>query len=76
MKRIWVLNDLFVEKTSRRKGVAKLLMNTAEKCARETGAAKVVLANQISNTAAKKLYEARGYIKDEEFHHYALRLQQ
>jgi ribosomal protein S18 acetylase RimI-like enzyme len=34
----------------------------------------MVLATQISNTSAQKLYEARGYIRDEEFHHYALRL--
>jgi hypothetical protein len=28
---------------------------------------------QISNIAAQKLYELRGYAKDEEFYHYTLR---
>jgi GNAT superfamily N-acetyltransferase len=74
MRRIWILNDLYVNDTHRRKGVGKLLMDSAEKYARDTGAIKMILATQISNTAAQKLYEARGYLKDEEFHHYSLRL--
>lgn len=75
MKRVWILNDLYVEESYRRKGVAKLLMSTVEKYAKESGAVRVILATQISNTNAQKLYEARGYIKDKEFYHYALRLQ-
>jgi ribosomal protein S18 acetylase RimI-like enzyme len=74
MKRLWILNDLYVEESYRRKGVAKLLMSVAEKYAHESDAVRVVLATQISNTNAQKLYEARNYTKDEEFHHYALRL--
>jgi GNAT superfamily N-acetyltransferase len=30
MKRIWILNDLFVRETDRNQGVAKLLMNAVE----------------------------------------------
>lgn len=74
MKRIWILNDLFVEDAFRNKGVAKLLMSAAEKFARETAAVRIVLSTQISNVMAQKLYESRGYIKDEEFYHYALSL--
>jgi ribosomal protein S18 acetylase RimI-like enzyme len=74
MKRIWILNDLFVDETYRGNGVAKLLMSAAENFARETGAVRIVLATQISNVAAQALYELRGYTKDEEFYHYALRL--
>lgn len=75
MKCIWTLNDLFVTESHRRKGIAKLLMDAAEKYAQETGAVRVVLTTQISNVAAQKLYESRGYTKNEEFYHYALRLQ-
>jgi ribosomal protein S18 acetylase RimI-like enzyme len=75
MKRVWILNDLYVEELYRRKGVAKLLMSAAEKYAKESGAIRVILATHISNTNAQKLYEAREYIKDEEFYHYTLRLQ-
>jgi GNAT superfamily N-acetyltransferase len=74
MKRVWILNDLFVEEAHRRKGIANSLMDTAEKFARETEAVRIILATQISNMLAQELYESRGYLKDEEFYHYALRL--
>jgi ribosomal protein S18 acetylase RimI-like enzyme len=71
---ITIEEDPAPDKTFRRKGVGKLLMDAAESYARETGAARIVLSTPVSNTPAQKLYEARGDIKDEEFHHYALRL--
>lgn len=74
MKRIWILNDLFVDEGYRGKGVAKALMSAAENFARETKCIRIVLATQISNVAAQSLYESRGYAKDQEFYHYALRL--
>lgn len=75
MKRVWILNDLYVEESYRRRGIAKLLMSAAEEYAKESGAVRVILATQISNITAQKLYEARDYIKNEEFYHYALPLQ-
>lgn len=74
MKRVWILNDLFVDENFRGSGIATSLMSAAEKFARETGAIRVILATQISNVAAQSLYESRGYTKDKEFYHYALRL--
>lgn len=74
MKRIWILNDLFVEQAYRKKGIAKLLLSAAEDFARETEAIRIILATQISNIAAQSLYEPLGYCKDEEFYHYSLRL--
>ena len=74
MKRIWILNDLFVDEHSRNKGVAKSLMNKAEEFARSTGAVRIALSTQISNPIAQYLYESRGYKKDEDFYHYALSL--
>jgi ribosomal protein S18 acetylase RimI-like enzyme len=75
MKRVWILNDLYVEESYRRRGIAKLLMSAAEEYAKESGAVRVILSTQTSNITAQKLYEARNYIKNEEFYHYALRLQ-
>ncbi|MDZ8104156.1 MAG: GNAT family N-acetyltransferase [Nostoc sp. DedQUE12a] len=75
MKRVWILNDLYVKESHRQKGVASLLMNTAQEYAKASGAIRVILATHISNTNAQKLYKLQGYIKDEEFYHYALRLQ-
>lgn len=74
MKRVWILNDLFVDEPYRKQGIAKLLMSAAEQFARESGAVRLVLATQISNVAAQALYESLGYIKDKDFDHYALRL--
>lgn len=74
MKRVGILNDLFVDEGYRGNGVAKSLMSAAENFARETGSVRIVLATQISNVAAQSLYESCGYAKDEEFYHYALRL--
>jgi ribosomal protein S18 acetylase RimI-like enzyme len=76
MKRIWILNDLFVEEAFRKKGVAKLLMSAAENFARKTESVRIVLSTQISNMAAQSLYESLGYIKDKDFCHYALQLEQ
>jgi ribosomal protein S18 acetylase RimI-like enzyme len=74
MKRVWILNDLFVDESYRKQGIAKLLMSAAEQFARETGAVRLALSTQISNVAAQALYESLGYIKDKDFDHYALRL--
>jgi GNAT superfamily N-acetyltransferase len=61
MKRVWILNDLFVQEAHRKKGVAKLLMIAAENFARETGAVRIILSTQVSNIAAQWLYESLGY---------------
>ncbi|AFZ34676.1 GCN5-related N-acetyltransferase [Stanieria cyanosphaera PCC 7437] len=74
MKQVWILNDLFVEETSRKKGIAKLLMDAAEDFARQTKAIRIVLATQTFNLAAQSLYKSRGYTKDDEFEHYTLHL--
>lgn len=74
MKRVWILNDLFVNEGSRGNGVAKLLMSAAENFARETGCVRIILATQVSNIAAQSLYESLGYIQDKDFYHYSLQL--
>ncbi|QIR37597.1 GNAT family N-acetyltransferase [Tolypothrix sp. PCC 7910] len=75
MKRVWILNDLYVKESHRRQKVATLLINAAQDYAKQSGAVRIVLATHISNTTAQKLYESQGYIKDVEFDYYALRLQ-
>ncbi len=72
MKRLWILNDLFVEETARRQGVGGQLMQVAESFARQTGAVKIALSTQMTNQTAQSLYESRGYVKDAMFYHYSL----
>ncbi|MEO0801673.1 MAG: GNAT family N-acetyltransferase [Cyanobacteria bacterium J06642_2] len=74
MQKIWILNDLYVIESYRGRGVAHALMKTAERYARDTGAVRVTLSTQLSNAKAQTLYEARGYVRDSEFSHYALEL--
>jgi GNAT superfamily N-acetyltransferase len=72
MKPTWILNDLFVIESYRRKNVAKQLMEAAKEHAIKTGAIRLSLATQFSNNPAQKLYEAMGYKKDDIFYHYNL----
>jgi GNAT superfamily N-acetyltransferase len=74
MKRVWILNDLFVEETARCQGVGTQLMQVAESFARQTGAVRIALSTQMTNQRAQSLYESHGYVKDEVFYHYSLPL--
>ena len=70
MKRLWVLNDLFVTPDARKSGAGRALLERAERWAAETGAKGLTLSTQITNLGAQRLYEACGWTKDEEFVHY------
>ncbi len=74
MAQIWILNDLFVTEQARRKGVAKVLMERAASFGKETGAARLMLATEVTNEQAQKLYEALGWKKDTSFYTYNLTL--
>jgi len=70
MKRLWVLNDLFVDPDARQSGAGRALVLRAERWATETGAKGLILSTQITNVAARRLYEACGWAADDEFVHY------
>jgi ribosomal protein S18 acetylase RimI-like enzyme len=72
MKRVWILNDLFVIPEMRNQGIAKALMNAAKDYAIATKAVRIVLATEVTNIVAQKLYETMGYRKFDEFYHYIL----
>ena len=65
VRRVWLLNDLFVAKSARREGVGEMLMHAARDFAKETGAKGVSLETGIANTEAQALYEKLGYEKQE-----------
>ncbi len=70
MRRIFILNDLYVRQSARKKGIATALINKSEVYASEIRAARLALATEITNTAAQKLYEKLQWQKDEVFFHY------
>lgn len=74
MRRVWVLNDLFVAAEARQQGVARTLMDAAHDFARSTGAVSVDLATERTNISAQALYDTLGYKRDDEFWHYSLAL--
>lgn len=69
---IYVLNDLFVNHAHRRQGIGRLLLEGARRLAQETGAVRLSLSTAIDNVQAQALYEALGWVRDQEFHHYTL----
>jgi GNAT superfamily N-acetyltransferase len=70
MKRLWVLNDLFVTPDARKSGAGRALLERAERWAAETGAKGLTLSTQLTNLTAQRLYEACGWTTDDEFLHY------
>lgn len=72
MKRLWILNDLFVAPESRETGVGEALMRRAEEFARADGAKGLSLATQSGNLKAQSLYGRMGYRQDNQFFHFHL----
>ena len=69
---LWILNDLFVGQSARRRGVARALMESARAHSVSTGSKGLLLSTQINNTVAQKLYEDLGYVRDQAFYSYFL----
>lgn len=72
MKRLWILNDLYVVPEHRNAGVGAALMERAKAFALEGGSKGLSLATQTGNLGAQALYAKQGYVKDTEFLHYHL----
>lgn len=72
MKRVWVLNDLYVEEQARKHGVAEMLMNKAKSFAEETDSKGITLCTAIDNIPAQKLYEKLGYSQNTSYFYYHL----
>ena len=72
--RVWVLNDLYVDATARRHGVAQALLAAATTFARGDGAIRLVLETMPDNRAAQRLYEAQGWQRYDDTLRYQLPL--
>jgi GNAT superfamily N-acetyltransferase len=67
LARVFVLNDLFVDETGRRKGSASRLLAAVEDYAWSLGAVRVTLNVARDNAPGQALYEAQGWIRDAQF---------
>ena len=66
----YILDDVYVTPTYRRQGSAKQLIDTAILFARHENALRITLETQKSNYQSHQLYEAMGFVKDDEFQTY------
>lgn len=67
LSRVFILNDLYVDESSRRKGAASKLMIALEELAWCLGATRVTLNVARDNATAQALYASRGWKQDEHF---------
>jgi GNAT superfamily N-acetyltransferase len=70
MAPIWVLNDLFVDVSGRRQGVASALLTAAVAHARSTGAMRLELSTGRDNVKAQACYDAHGWQRNEDYYTY------
>ena len=56
----WI-NDIFVEKTARKQGLATDMLSRAESWAKKDGAKFIKLSSHVGNTPAKKAWTGVGY---------------
>jgi len=61
MKKLWLLNDLFVDPASRGKGVSKHLIERAKKLVEESSACGMFLETGKSNFIGNSLYPKTGF---------------
>jgi ribosomal protein S18 acetylase RimI-like enzyme len=65
MKRLWILNDLYVVPESRGLRVGERLIERALRHAKASGAKGVVLETAHSNLSGQKLYERMGFSRED-----------
>jgi GNAT superfamily N-acetyltransferase len=59
--RSWILNDLYVHASARRKGIARSLLQAAADFARADGAIRLELETDPDNRSAQALYRHMGW---------------
>jgi GNAT superfamily N-acetyltransferase len=72
MQRLLILNDLFVTAELRAHGLGSMLLESARDYAIRTNTKGLSLTTMTGNVGAQRLYEAQGYIRDDEFYTYNL----
>jgi ribosomal protein S18 acetylase RimI-like enzyme len=70
MKRLWLLNDLYVHPTKRGQGYGIALLEKAQTFTQETDAAALILETQKENLVGNQLYPKMGFKLDPHNHYY------
>ncbi|MFS2160560.1 N-acetyltransferase family protein [Pseudomonas sp. Pseusp122] len=72
LKRVWILNDIYVAEDARRQLVADHLMKQAKKMAKQSHAVRMRVSTSSNNEVAQKVYESIGFKEDTQFKNYVL----
>ncbi|MEI7012916.1 GNAT family N-acetyltransferase [Leptospira licerasiae] len=70
LKRDYILNDLYIRETERRKGIAKKILKEVADHVTEHGGKGMGLETHPDNRHARHLYERFGFKLNEEYLHY------
>ncbi|PUB28561.1 ribosomal protein S18 acetylase RimI-like enzyme [Elizabethkingia sp. YR214] len=70
MKKLWLLNDLYVEEEYRQKGISVALIDRAKELCRETGACQLSLETSKTNMVGNNLYPKTDFQLDTETNFY------
>ena len=71
MKKLWLLNDLFVDENHRGKGISKQLIEQCKDLCNDTGACGLRLETAKTNTTGNNLYVKTDFILDENHNYYS-----
>jgi GNAT superfamily N-acetyltransferase len=66
----WLLNDLYVVKNARGKGVATMLLDTAKQLGRDTDCKWLLLQTSFDNFTAQSVYEKNEWKKQDLYDYY------
>ena len=70
LKVAYILNDLYVEPSARKKGVAKALINRCYDYCEQNNARYITLETSFTNKHAQKLYETMNMHIEDDVYHY------
>ncbi len=70
MKKLWLLNDLFVDESQRNKGISIALIDAAKTLCTSTNSCGMILETAKKNLVGNKLYPKTGFELDFEHNHY------
>ncbi len=71
LKRLWLLNDLYVSPGSRGQNISVMLIDKAKELSRQTNSAGLILETAKSNIIGNKLYPRTDFVLDEEHNFYS-----
>lgn len=70
MKKLWLLNDLYVDPDYRGQGISKLLIEKAKQLVRSTDACGLLLETEKTNTIGNQLYPTTGFELNDSSNYY------